>query len=105
MTDLCWRCQRNNTRIYRSANLTLEEKNELVLEHQRHLSQVDGERELYKTMTADAKVAVQQNGLQQLQRTPANSGDFSMHYSFDFAQQVHFPSMSAQPGAIYFLTP
>ncbi|WP_419615536.1 hypothetical protein, partial [Thiolapillus sp.] len=26
MTDLCWRCQRNNTRIYRSANLTMEEK-------------------------------------------------------------------------------
>ena len=26
VTDLCWRCQQNNTNIYRSANLTLEER-------------------------------------------------------------------------------
>ncbi|KAK7449351.1 hypothetical protein BaRGS_00040036, partial [Batillaria attramentaria] len=38
-TDLCWRCQANNTRIFRSANLTDEEKSELLLEQQRHLSQ------------------------------------------------------------------
>ena len=28
-----------------------------------------------------------------------------MHYSFDFAQQVHYPSNPLQPGPIYFLTP
>ncbi|XP_013394668.2 LOW QUALITY PROTEIN: uncharacterized protein LOC106162085 [Lingula anatina] len=28
-----------------------------------------------------------------------------MHYSFDFAQQLHYPSNAAQPGPIYFLTP
>ena len=27
------------------------------------------------------------------------------HYSFDFAQQVHYPSNPLQPGPIYFLTP
>jgi hypothetical protein len=27
------------------------------------------------------------------------------HYSFDFAQQVHFPSNPLQPGPIYLLTP
>ena len=105
MTDLCWRCQQNNTRNYRSANLTLEEKNDIVLEHQRHLSQVDGERQLYRQMTSDAKAVVQQQGLRQLQPTPANSGDFAMHHSFDFAQQVHLPSNAAQPGPLYFLTP
>ena len=40
MTDLCWKCQQNNTHIYRSANLTNEEKNALLLEQQQHLSQV-----------------------------------------------------------------
>ena len=105
MTDLCWRCQRNNTHIFRSANLTLDEKTELVQKHQKHLDLVNEERELYKKMTAEAKETVQQKGLQRLQRTPANTGDFSLHYSFDFAQQVHIPSMSAQPGPIYFLTP
>ncbi|XP_051986292.1 uncharacterized protein LOC127646579 [Xyrauchen texanus] len=28
-----------------------------------------------------------------------------MHYSFDFAQQLHFPSNPLQPGPMYFLTP
>ena len=27
------------------------------------------------------------------------------HYSFDYAQQVHYPSNPLQPGPIYFLTP
>ena len=29
----------------------------------------------------------------------------TVHYSFDFAQQVHYPSNPLQPGPIYFLTP
>lgn len=29
----------------------------------------------------------------------------TMHYSFDFAKQVHFPSNHMQPGPIYFKTP
>ena len=28
-----------------------------------------------------------------------------MHYSFDYAQQVHFPSDPMQPGPMYFLCP
>ncbi len=31
--------------------------------------------------------------------------DLSMHYSFDFAQQVHYPFSSQQRGSAYFLTP
>ena len=29
----------------------------------------------------------------------------NVHYSFDFAKQVHYPSNPLQPGPIYFLTP
>ena len=29
----------------------------------------------------------------------------NVHYSFDFAQQVHLPSNPMQPGPIYFLAP
>lgn len=36
---------------------------------------------------------------------PANSIDIEVHYSFDYAQQVHYPSNPMQPGPIYFLTP
>ncbi|KAL8617462.1 hypothetical protein ACOMHN_018943 [Nucella lapillus] len=67
MTDLCWRCQRNNGRIFRGTFITDEEKNDLILEQQRHLSQVNGERQLYQQMTAEAKEVVQQHGLQRLQ--------------------------------------
>ena len=38
-------------------------------------------------------------------KTPANSIDIKVHYSFDYAQQVHYPSDSLQPGPIYFVTP
>ncbi len=36
---------------------------------------------------------------------PSNSVPIKAHYSFDYAQQVHFPSDPMQPGPIYFLTP
>ena len=38
-------------------------------------------------------------------RTPANSRDICAHYSFDYAQRIHFPSDPMQPGPIYVLTP
>ena len=36
---------------------------------------------------------------------PPNSNQLSAHYSFDYAQQVHYPSDPLQPGPIFFLTP
>ena len=33
------------------------------------------------------------------------SNAITAHYSFDFAQQVHYPSNPLQPGPIYFFTP
>jgi len=35
----------------------------------------------------------------------SNTRDIKVHFSFDYAQQVHFPSNPLQPGPIYFLTP
>ena len=35
----------------------------------------------------------------------AEYNDINVHYSFDYAQQVHFPADPLQPGPIYFLTP
>ena len=40
-----------------------------------------------------------------LSNTPANSRNIRAHYSFDYTQQVHYPSDPMQPGPIYFLTP
>jgi len=45
------------------------------------------------------------NGLTELKPSTAVSHSMSMHYSFDYAQQVHLPSNPQQPGPIYFLVP
>ena len=36
---------------------------------------------------------------------PPLTNNITVHYSFDFAQQVHYPADPHQPGPIYFLTP
>ena len=61
-----------------------------------------GERALYLLQVADAKRAAVK--LRLGQNLPC-SKQITMHYSFDFAQQVHYPSDPLQPGLIYFLTP
>ena len=35
---------------------------------------------------------------------PPGSGPACVHYSFDFAQQVHYPHNPLQPGPMYFKT-
>ena len=63
---------------------------------------VCAERELYRKQVADAKLVVVNT---RLGPNPPCSKPITMHYSFDFAQQVHYPSDPLQPGPIYFLTP
>ena len=75
------------------------------MEQHRHLSDADAERKHYNNLVAQSKQTVGQLGLNDLQRTAPNSRDIQLHYSFDFAQQVHLPSNAAQPGPMYFLTP
>ena len=76
LTDLCFRCQQN-TNIYSSAHLTLEETGELLQEHAAHLSQVDAERQFYKRQDEESKERVRRNGLVALQPAPANTSQFT----------------------------
>ena len=48
----------------------------------------------------DGKLPPPQPGSQ----TPCSSKDIKAHHSFDYAQQVHYPSDPLQPDPIYFLT-
>jgi len=105
MTDLCWECQRNNEALYRSANLPDSAKSAKVQQQQQHLSVVQEERSLYNSMVHDAKLTVAAAGIETLSNHEPCSNDFTMHYSFDFAQQVHYPSSPLQPGPMYFLVP
>lgn len=52
-----------------------------------------GERRLYNEQIAECKEGITEG-----------SPPRQMHYSFDYAQQVHFPNNPQQPGPAYFLT-
>lgn len=105
MTDLCWQCRKNNLAIQRSANMPDEQKESTLQEHLDHLHVVREERAAYNNMVRLAKEVVASANINQLEPTHANSQPFTMHYSFDFAQQVHYPSDPMQPGPMYFLVP
>ena len=75
----------------RSAHLSEEAKCEQLQQAEAHLQLAKVEREWYNSQIADCK-------------TPTTSGGTKMHYSFDYAQQVHFPSNPQQPGPAFSLT-
>ena len=102
MTDLCWECQQNNEALYHSANLPDSMKSAKVQQQEQHLTLVQQERSLYNTMVQDAKLTVAASGITTLSQHEPCSNDFCMHYSFDFAQQVHYPNSPLQPGPMYF---
>ena len=102
MTDLCWECQKNNNLILRAVNCPDDLKSDRLRKQEAHLEHVRAERELYRQQVEDAKrVAINMR----LNRNLPCSQQMKMHYSFDFAQQIHYPSDPLQPGPIYFLTP
>lgn len=123
MTDLCFDCQQNITVIYRSINIPEEEKrfehlignfsplifissfSERLRQQEQHLKKVRAERAFYNKMVEDSREVCRQLDVCALQANAPCSRNVAMHYSFDFAQQVHLPSNPLQPGPIYFLTP
>ena len=112
MSDFCWQCQQNSSAILRAANYPESEKSETLINAQEHLQLVQLERSFYKTKCDDCKRSVRAYFTQNDEfrpptlstQTPPNSVPIKVHYSFDYAQQVHFPSDPLQPGPNYFLT-
>lgn len=111
MSDLCWFCQRNTNLLLRSANQPEEVKSAAIKNAEEHLRIVGIERSYYKTTCDQCKQSLTQylasNNLTQLPPGPYEpcSYPFCSHYSFDMAQQVHYPCDPLQPGPMYFLTP
>ena len=107
MSDLCKTCQQNTTKLLRSANLPDHEKSECVGKQREHLDLVQAERNVYKEACKEAEINFK--GIEDTTDLSAPHQPCSfrgtMHYSFDYAQQVHIPSNPMQPGPIYFKTP
>ena len=112
-SNLCWQCQQNSTAIVRTANRSEAEKSTAIASALQHLKVVKSAREHYKTTCQKCKESVHAHFVSNGQFSPpspgtcapCNSVDIEVHYSFDYAQQVHYPSDPLQPGPIYFLTP
>ena len=111
MTDLCWFCQRNTNIFLRSANQSEEVKSAALKAAEEHLRVVGIEGSFYKTTCDKCKDSLAsylaRENLTALPQEPAEpcSRSIIAHYSFDMAQQVHYPSDPLQPGPVYFLTP
>ena len=114
MSDLSWTCQQNSTHVLRMANAmanATEVETSLALKNTlEHLRIVDNERPFYKESLEKCKVAVyakfSENNVLHLPSPPRTpqTVKIPVHYSFDYAQQIHFPSNPLQPGPMYFLT-
>ena len=113
MSNLCWHCQQNSTVILNATNCSENEKTKTIQVAEEHLRVVHMERALHKNTCRECEHSVRTHFSVNSEfqapppssRIPTNTMDIKVHYSFDYAQQVHFPSDRLQPGPIYFLTP
>lgn len=98
-TDLCWTCQKNNNWIHRSGNLLETEKVEAVRaqEEHPHLA-ASGECEGFNNCCEESKYHVQ-HLLEEVDfaygREPC-SFIGTVHYSYDYAQQLHSKQFMVQ---------
>lgn len=76
-----------------SANCSEEEKRGILLAAEQHLKCAKLQRAYYQKQVQKSKEGVKNGTLA------------SLSYSFDHAQQVHYPSNPQQPGPIYFKVP
>jgi hypothetical protein len=82
-----------------------EERMRVLAQQMEHLQTVETERKFYNEMVDQSKAAAAAAGITILGPHAPNTLDAHIHYSFDYAQQVHLPSSPLQPGPIYFLVP
>ena len=64
-------------------------------------------REVYRKVCSEAETSFKtlENQIDLYIPRKACSVDVTMHYSFDFSQQIHVPINLMQPGPIYLKTP
>ena len=94
-SDLCDTCQQMQHTISLTANVSDEDKAGKLTEFSEHLQMAKAERKLYNEQCRICHEQLSENDSDSVQ---------SMHYSFDYAQQVHYLSSPQQPGSLYFKT-
>ena len=96
-TDLCYTCQQNSLSIQKYFCLSEEEKETRLAAAQEHLLRAKTEHNHYNS---------QLDAAQNVWTSSEASGQPPRiaHYSYDFAQQIHYPYDSQQTGPEYFKT-
>ena len=92
-SDLCFMCEQNTLAIQKSGCLSREENSERLESAQEHLRRAKTERDYYNSQVEAAENAEKKTSSSRI-----------AHYSYDFAQQIHFPYDSQQTGPEYFKT-
>ena len=101
-TDLCRTCQVQTTILVRGVHLSDVKKLEHYQKAKNHLDLATEQRDCYNQQLKAAKLSTRGK---RLGPSEPLGHEGKMHYAFDFAQQMHFPSDPMQAGPIYFLTP
>ena len=83
-------------------------KNQCIAAQQEHLNSAKAGRDFYKFVCNQSKETLETHRTETLlnhksRTAPTLAGP--VHYSFDYAQQVHIPSNPVELGPIYFKTP
>ncbi len=102
-SDLCVTCEDNKKLINASiASGDEDYKLDCLMSAQEHLLAAKKERDYYRNSIKRSKESYGQAFSGKRIRDNENS---IMHYSWDFAQQIHFPYEDHQVGPIYFKSP
>ncbi|XP_061190944.1 uncharacterized protein LOC133199075 [Saccostrea echinata] len=105
-TNLCHFCQHFSHQLSTVSNMNDEEKAEILSTYTQHVSQAKQQRDYYRrqcTTSKEAFVSLPEE-CKQTGNAPC-SVDMEMHYSWVYAQEVHFPHHAQQLGSIFFKTP
>ena len=109
MTDLCWTCQKNSAAVIKASNCNDERKFQVLQVAINHITLAEKERArynaIYQLCRSSVRSAFANSFPLPFTNVDPSSVAVEAHYSFDMAQQVHYPSNPLQPGPIYFLTP
>ncbi len=109
-SDLCMRCEDFKKRLNQlNADLTEEAETKKITVYREALAHIEHARRERNHYRQCIKISEQNYSKidikQRMGRVQANSRAFPMHYSWDFAQQLHYPFEDQQVGPIYFKTP
>ena len=110
-SDLCMTCEDFKKRLNQVAAALDENKEKVQAQIHKealdHLNLVKKERLYYQANTKISNKYYRELLLESAFPNPnkANSRDIMSHYSWDFAQQLHYPFEDQQVGPIYFKTP